>query len=211
MKAVIGSHSCIHAIKGETRLFFTPGNKGTHMYQFYDLAIDCGKGRWVEKTPEHLHRIKEILKSWEMAKVIIMIRDGRDVVASLFARTSKLRENVSRWKNDTKTTVSFANHPRVLLVKYEDLVAEFKETTMRVFAFIGEEYEDAVRKFYKHQDVVDKPLVARSRGEILRLRAWQVSQPLFDGRGRHKELDEKQYDYVYRRQKGMLSELGYIE
>jgi hypothetical protein len=211
MQAVIGSHSNIHAIKGETRLFFSLDKKHRHIYQFYDQAIDCGKSRWVEKTPEHLHRIGAILRNREMAKVIIMIRDGRDVVASLFARTSKLRESVSRWKNDTKTALSFAVHPRVLLVKYEELVVEFKETTMRVFGFIGEEYEDAVKDFYKHQDAVDKPQLARSRKEILKLRAWQVSQPLFDGRGRYKELDEKQYDYVYRRQRKMLFELGYIQ
>jgi hypothetical protein len=96
-------------------------------------------------------------------------------------------------------------------VKYEDLVVEFKETTMRVFGFIGEEYEEAVKDFYKHRDAVEKPQSARSRGEILKLRTWQVSQPLFDGRGRYKELDEKQYDYVYRRQRKMLFELGYIQ
>ena len=126
MQAVVGSHSRIHAIREETRLFFTPGNKDVHVYQLYDLAIDCGKSRWVEKTPEHLHQIRAILKNWKTAKIIIMMRDGRDVVASLFARTSRLRESVSRWNNDTKTSISFANHPCVLLVKYEDLVTEFK-------------------------------------------------------------------------------------
>ena len=211
MQAVVGSHSRIHAIKGETRLFFTPGDKDIHIYRLYNRALGRGRGRWVEKTPEHLHHMGAMLRNWETAKVIIMMRDGRDVVASLFARTSQLRESVSRWKNDTKISLRFANHPRVLLVKYEDLVAEFQETTIRVFGFIGEKYEEAVKDFYKHQDIVDKPQLARSRNEILKLRAWQVSQPLFDGRGRYKELDEKQYDYVYRRQKKMLSELGYIQ
>ena len=209
MQAVIGSHSNIHAIKGETRLFYASDLKDMNAY--YCQAADHGKCRWVEKTPEHIHRLGGILGRLKTAKVIIMIRDGRDVAASLFARTSQLRDSISRWKNDNKIALNFANHPCVLLVKYEDMVVKFKETATRVFDFIGEEYEDAVKDFHKRQDVVERPQLARSRNEILKLRAWQISQPLFDGRGRYKDFNKMQLDYVLGRQQDMLFKLGYIQ
>ena len=82
---------------------------------------------------------------------------------------------------------------------------------IRVFDFINEEYEETAKYFYEYQRVVDEPPSAKDRDEILKLREWQVAQSLFNGRGRHKELREYQYDYVYSRQKEMLFEFDYLE
>ena len=213
MQAVIGSHTNIYLIKRETRVFFEtyPTAIRRHTKRFYVRAVSDGRCGWVEKTPEHLHRVNRILMLYNTAKIIIMIRDGRDVAASLFDRTSDLEDSVRRWIDDNALAMKHSSNPRVLLVKYEDLVLKFKETMAGVFDFIGEEYEETVVDYYKNYAGAVKPKKAKLRNEILELREWQVSQPLFDGRGRHKEFSEEQYDYVYSMQKEMLLELGYIE
>jgi hypothetical protein len=213
MQAIVGSHSNIHRIKRETRLFMSSSidECDRKMIGFYKRAQNNRKNRWIEKTPEHIHCLDRILENYKTAKIIIMIRDGRDVVASLYARIDySLKEAVDRWIKDNTIALNFTDHPRVLLIKYEDLILNFENIAIRVFDFIGEEYEEAVKYFYEYQRAVDEPSSAKDRNEILKLREWQVSQSLFNGRGRYKELREYQYDYVYSRQKEMLIKFGYI-
>lgn len=214
MQAIVGSHSDIHCIKRETRLFMSGSidECDRKMINFYKRAQNNRKSSWIEKTPEHIHRLDMMLKNYKTAKIVIMIRDGRDVVASLYARIDYgLKEAVDRWIKDNTIALNFADHPQVLLIKYEDLILNFENTMIRVFDFIGEEYEEMVKHFYQYKRVLDKPPPAKDRNEILKLREWQVSQPLFNGRGRYKELREYQYDYVYSQQKEMLSKLDYLE
>ena len=84
MNAVIGSHSNIHLVKRETKMFIGGTKKLNSLMQgLYDDANDNGKGRWTEKTAEHINFMHKLL--WvNTARIIIMIRDGRDVAYSLY-------------------------------------------------------------------------------------------------------------------------------
>jgi len=79
-----------------------------------------GKVRWGEKTPRHIFRIEEILEGFPAAKIIIMVRDARSVIASyrdwsagidkLVARGRLTAEDISRESRRVRASY----HPLVL-------------------------------------------------------------------------------------------------
>lgn len=211
MNAVIGSHSNIYLIKRETKMFVGGTKKlNGFMQSLYDEANENGKRRWTEKTAEHINFMDKGLLV-HAAKMIVMIRDGRDVACSLYKRGIGIRRAVTKWKEETKLSLQYSSHPRTMLVRYEDLVTDFERTMTSVFEFIGENYEEGVERFYENYEEATKPPNEKDGRNHRLLRQWQLSQPLFDGRGRYKEFSYKQYNYVYKRQRQMLLELGYIE
>ena len=211
MNAIIGSHSNIHLIKRETRMFIGSTKKlNGFMQGLYDEANDNGKCRWTEKTAGHINFMDKLL-GINTAKIILMIRDGRDVVYSLYKREGQIHRAVTKWNRECQITLQYSDHPRTMLVKYEDLVTDFERIMTGVFEFIGEKYEEGVVRFYESYEKTTKPPDETDGKNHMQLRRWQLSQPLFDGRGRYKEFSEKQYKYVLSRQRKMLLELGYIE
>ncbi len=63
----------------------------------WDAAAAAGNFTcWLEKTPAHITRIGQILERNPTAKVILIVRDGRDVVASLMQRGYGFQAAVTR-------------------------------------------------------------------------------------------------------------------
>ncbi len=48
---------------------------------------------------------------------------------------------MQRWYNDTIDMVPFSDDPRVLMVRYEDLVTDSAAVIDRIFRFLGLEYD----------------------------------------------------------------------
>lgn len=61
------------------------------------LTYQAGKHIWLEKTPDHLHFIDKIQNFVDDAKFIHIIRDGAEVVASLY---EVARQNPQYWRGD---------------------------------------------------------------------------------------------------------------
>ena len=176
----------------------------------YDEANDNGKCRWTEKTAGHINFMNKLL--WiDEAKVILMLRDGRDVAYSMYKREGQIRRIVTKWKRECRIVLRHSDHPRVMIVKYEDLVTDFERIMTRVFEFIGERYEERVVRFYENYEETTKPPDETDGDNHQQLRRWQLSQPLFDGRGRYKDFSPEQYRYVFSRQEKLLMKLGYIQ
>jgi len=108
---------------------------------FGDLLHKACKTRWCEKTPVNCYAIGEILEAYSQARYIHTVRDGRDVALSLMARSYDARQAVQRWLYDTSTIFPFIDHPRCLLVKYEELVQSPEQTLGEVLVFIGSDPE----------------------------------------------------------------------
>ena len=213
--AILGTHSRIHAIPHESS-FLIEGDAGKarkQMLKFDALTIAEGKQRWVEKTPKHIHRIGTILGLRPDAKILLIIRDGRDVACSIQDRTGSLEGGIRRWLDDNEAGRTFWHHPAVHVFRYEEMIEDFERKMRAIFEFLDEEYEPAVEDFSRterrfYSTTIEKPASAFGK-DHKQYRNWQINQALFDGRGRWKRLSEEELRVVNEIGKDLLLELGY--
>ncbi len=147
------------------------------LLQFY--ARDHGKRVGGEKTPQHALVARQLLEWYPDARLIHLIRDPRDVVASLkrmpWGSGSRLGD-ARTWSACVDGAQACAADPRFLLVRYETLIAEPEPELTRICAFLGEPFvagmlEGSARKsdrwwFDRAQGAVEKTRVERWRQEL---------------------------------------------
>ena len=156
---------------------------------FRNYLQQRGKPRWVEKTGSNGYQLEHILKLYPLARVIHLVRDGRDVVCSLLKRDPRPYHAVSHWLYNVSAALAWREHPAYLEVRYETLVAK-PEATLHAIC--------------RHLDVAFEPqMLAASENEYWRQCAptsihasWRNS-PLDDsvstrsiGRYRHELTSE---------------------
>ncbi|MFV8819715.1 sulfotransferase family protein [Haliea sp. E17] len=212
--AILGTHSNLYPVPFESYLIQQP-NRRAYLHTFDLLTVATGKTRWVEKTPRHIRHIDELLAVHPRAKVIIMLRDGRDVATSLFKRTGDLEGGIQRWVADNRSGDRFIEHPRVHRFRYEDIVTDFKGTMVEILGFISEDYEYQMARFdrenrYFYSNEISRP-PDQTEANHLQFRNWQINQPLFDGRGQWRTLPAEQQHIIFNTISSQLSEYGYLD
>jgi hypothetical protein len=114
-------------------------------------AMRNSKLRPGEKTPQHLKHVPMILNQFPEAKIICVLRDGRDVVRSLMEtpwaipkNPRRLRLFCLRWNDAAEQTIyhqrTLASN-RFMTVKFEDILRQPRSELERICDFIGEEFE----------------------------------------------------------------------
>jgi hypothetical protein len=110
-------------------------------------AESQGKQRWGEKTPQHALFSETLCEWYPSATLIHMIRDPRDVVASLqrmsWAANSVVR-NARTWRECNLAAQRCSHLPQYLPVRYETLIAKPEQELARICARLGEEYDPAM-------------------------------------------------------------------
>ncbi len=118
------------------------------------VAQTLGKRRWLEKTPAHVLHVSRILPFKPSAKVIELVRDPRDVLASKKARRAPDASNLKALKQSFRydaTLEAIAWHravraganartrypKNILQVRYEDLVRDPAGVVIQVSRFLG--------------------------------------------------------------------------
>ena len=135
-----------------------------------------------EKTPRHVLRIDQIRKLYPSSKIIVIIRNGLDVTASLKERRGNFRNAMERWVKDNSRMLEFLEKHFFHLLKYEDLITSPREEMEKICRYCGISMHDAM---LRHDKIV------HDKQWQLELRRKQVHQPLTDRRGRWKEnLDD---------------------
>jgi len=109
-------------------------------------AERTGKPRCGEKTPYHLPHVPTILRFFPDARVICMLRDGRENALSLSSMPwfrGNLRTAAKAWIENARLMETFARRypQRFLIVRYEALVADPAGTVTTVMDFLGERFE----------------------------------------------------------------------
>lgn len=147
------------------------GSADAYFDAFLALSAEAEGGARIlgEKTPRHVFRIDEILSCYPQAKMIVMVRDPRAIVASYkdwyggdgpeageeAERTRRTYDPVllsALWRAQARagTTAAHAHPGRVMVQRYEDLVTE-PETAVRGIAdFLGLEFSDAMLEVPLH-------------------------------------------------------------
>jgi hypothetical protein len=106
-----------------------------------------GKPMGGEKTPFHLLRVPLILEWFPEARIIGIVRDGRDVVRSIMTAPWTahrcLRRQCWKWARSAELSRRFAkSYPQnFMLIRYEDLVSEPEKMLRGVDAFLGIPFE----------------------------------------------------------------------
>lgn len=114
--------------------------------------------RWGIKAPVLIASVNEIVDVFPNAKIIHLVRDGRDVCASYkkvhdesttsaFGPKSTLT-NALYWIDGLRRVRNFPKRDAILEIRYEDLVDEPEATIKSVCAFIDIHYEESMCKDY---------------------------------------------------------------
>jgi hypothetical protein len=212
----MGEHPQVHAIKKEMSIArYDQMNFYKWVQIFNAQAAAENKSIWVEKTPRHIYKIGNIFSWLPKSKVILLIRDGRDVALSIRKRQGDLKAGIDRWVEDNTAGKPFWNHPQVHVCKYEDLVIDTEGTLTKIMEFIGESFHPNMMDYHTRpvniglSDKLEKP-EGQTEEHHAQYRNWQVNQPLEDKRFLwKKELTTEELSMIDEVAGELLKELGY--
>ena len=180
--------------------------------------IKEGKKRIAEKSPNNIRVFPHLHEIFPKSPLVHIIRDGRDVVASLLSMnwknldgkpmdyTRDTKKATLFWKSAVTIGRAFAaskeSAARVYYeIKYEDIISDPEASLKPLFQFIDEPWEQAVLEYYKKR----RNLAGESS-------ANQVSKQIYSSSvGRWaSDLTTEQVDDVMDVAGDMLVDLGYI-
>ncbi len=105
------------------------------------IALERGKTIWIEKTPDHLNRIKIIERYSINTAFFHIVRDGRDVVASLYRASQQWGKNysvkqcINFWNKAIKKSLNNTNNPNHHFIHYDDLIADYMNIINNTFEY----------------------------------------------------------------------------
>jgi protein-tyrosine sulfotransferase len=178
-----------------------------------------GKSLWAEKTPRNIHMFEWILRHFPAAKLIHVLRDGRDVVCSLRTHRKRrvvdgkveltgyrfpLEECTSRWLRAVKDGIRLRGNANYLEVRYEDLVLNSEPTITSLCDKIGVRFEPAMLTFHEFTGPTRDPLKFPQNIE--------ATEPLYTSAvGRWKrDLATADERFVVSKIGTLLAEVGYL-
>jgi hypothetical protein len=140
-----------------------------------------GKQRWGEKTPWHIFYWREILDGFPKAKIIHIVRDGRD--SSLSWKRARfgpkhiypLAQRWSQYLSIVHELSTAVDAESFYEVRYEDLIADPERIAREICNFIGEEFSPEMLSFYsnnapyptdqQNQKNLTKPILPENTGK----------------------------------------------
>jgi hypothetical protein len=145
-----------------------------------------GKARWAEKTPGNVRHMERILSAWPDAQLIHVIRDPKDVFASLqeARKWDSVEEFTERWCSVFAAVETFRrdhdlDDGRYLELRYESLVTDPVTITKNLCTFLGEPWTEELAEFPGKPDDYKKVLSVTGKASTTLDR---LSQPLTTGR-----------------------------
>jgi len=177
-----------------------------------------GKPRIAEKTPANALHFEELFKLFPQSKFIHVIRDGRDVVASLMKmnwKDDRTGEPMAITRQPGAAAIAWKHHinsvdaakksgAAILEVRYEQLIEAPEKTLRIVFEFLNEPWSDEALLFFHNETLRDGAEESS---------AAQVSKPVYKtARGRWKnDLSGAAQNAVKREAGNLLVKLGYAQ
>ncbi len=136
----------------KTKLSSNPDN---NKKQIFNILIETllekkAKKFFCEKTPQHLQNVEKIIELYPKAKIIHLIRDGRDTVNSLIKmpwRPAGLLNNSRFWQGYIKLGKKLEaklGKDSFVTIKYEDLLKEPETTIKKLCDFLSVTYTESM-------------------------------------------------------------------
>lgn len=231
LQSVIRAHPNITGIEGETGFFmwrdiFTRRYPSLDANQTRAMFSECkdivslfdryaafirskyGGHRMLEKTPQHVFRLSFILRYFPQAKVINILRDGRDCYCSAQNHPNVIQRRSTQafakyWKRCLQARRKFDRNPMIMDVQYERLVKHPEVIIKEIMTFLGETYDERQisPKYYSSAKL--------SKTKQLRKLGAEIDDASV-GRWR-QEMSKQKLRSFYRIAGQQLKELGYYE
>ncbi len=215
MRHLLGIHPNIYAVPYESHIFCRSAIKihvADIIWSF--TAVSHGKTCWVEKTPAHINHMDRIFKYYPESKVLLLIRDGRDVSISLCKRWGDFERSVRCWVQNNKAGEPYWTHPQVMKLYYEQLVSDFENQIKVACDFIGETCDSMLLSFAQANPVVNSQdeIMGQNRAQPREFRDKQIMRGLYDASGRWtSQMSEKEKEIFKKMAGNMLIKYGYAE
>lgn len=124
-----------------------------YVQRFFHFLRDrmSPSGYLLEKSPRNVHRVDRIRGLFPGAKLIVIYRDGRDVVTSdrfftqdYGGKPFDFAEAVRSWKSDMEAHLTGAESHPVFACGYEALLSDGATVSKSLFRFLGLRHDDAL-------------------------------------------------------------------
>jgi hypothetical protein len=109
------------------------------------------RGYLLEKSPRNVHNVERIREIFPEARLIVIYRDGRDVVTSdrfftedYGGKPFDFAAAVHAWRDDMEAHLAGAERHPVFACGYESLLADGPGVTRSLFQFLGLPHDDAL-------------------------------------------------------------------
>ena len=122
------------------------------------LTEEQGKSLWLEKTPDHVFYVDYIERLIPGVRFIHIIRNGEDVVASMYELAKKhpkiwgvqsdIDACIDKWVRAVAASKRHLDKPNHILVKYEGLVEDTQAQLVKLCDFIGVDFEEEMLQSY---------------------------------------------------------------
>jgi hypothetical protein len=191
---------------GQEALLKLLGNGGpVHYSSFVSAIFDLygkaqGKPLVGNRTPDHVRWLDTLHALWPLARIIHLIRDGRDVCLSIANWTKAHQKNpgtFATWKDDPVSTtalwwelnVRLGRHvggligPRLYReIRYEALVTRPREECEMLCGFLGLPYDDGMLRFHEGRTRAEPGLCTKDAWLPVTpgLRDWRSQMPVED-------------------------------
>lgn len=190
---------------------------GEFIERFFGAYRDREGARvWCEKSPRNIVKLPYIWKLFPNARVVHIIRDGRDVSCSLRTHPKRIRVNgeyvpntvrrpikdcIDHWVNYVSAGIAHRGDERYMELRYEELIDDYEGATRRLCAHVGLEWTPAILAREQSQ-------TARTDVEIVNP---EVRQPLYTSAvARWKtDLSDDEKRTIEARAGELLARLGY--
>ncbi len=166
ISAILDANDEIKSFPRETNIFerkrkynSSKFNKYRNLLRFYFFLlredIKPTKVRWCEKTPKNVRSLEHIFEEFgENIKVILMTRDGRDVMTSFHpGKEIKYYVSIDRWVKDTLDTFKYVDHKQVFILPYESLINNFDFSMRKLSKFLNSPYDNKTKEYLKYSSV----------------------------------------------------------
>ena len=181
--------------------------------------LQAGKARSAEKSPNNVKIFGHLHEMFPGSPMVHMVRDGRDVAASLLTMNWFTPEGkpvaycrdaglaAQYWADAVRAAHTFRDHSpdtraAFYELRYEDLVRDPEAALRPLFRFIDEPWDPRVLEFHKQR----RNLAAESSAEQVCKGVYRSSMGRWE-----RDLNAEQKQAVKHRAGRMLTELGYAE
>jgi tetratricopeptide (TPR) repeat protein len=156
----------------------------TYHHKAATLLPEHHEGVFIDKLPLNIVDVGLIYRVFPHAKIILALRHPCDICLSCFMQSFRLNESMVHFLN-LEDTVRLYDMVMTLwtcyaqtlplnlyVIRYEDLVTDFENQTMKLFRFLHIPWDPSVHDFHIH---------ARSKGTITTPSYHQVAEPIYRG------------------------------